>query len=304
MNVLEISKNNIHLSKQRGFILLKEKDKSEQKLALDNIEAIIVSGFGISYSHNLLQECCTRNIPLILCGKNFMPCGCFHAYSGYFKQNQRIIDQINASKPFYKKTWQKIISYKIKNQAAVLTYYDKNDQYLTNLSGKVKSGDPDNLEAQAARIYWQKLFGKKFKRDFEAPGINAFLNFGYAVLRSCLVKQIIAKGLLPSWGIHHKNKTNPYCLADDLIEPFRPFIDLAVVNLAEEEDLNTECKRKLVEVLVSQVKFQNKYCTLENVIKLSVESFINSLQSGKVVNEYAEIRNIKWTSTHVDDCNV
>ncbi len=305
MQILEVNRNNLYLSKKQGFISLTNRDNEVFKIAFDNIDTIIVSAFGITYSHSLLQECCQRNIPIIFCGSNFMPVGYLFGYPSYFKHKSRIENQIKASKPFYKKTWQYLIKAKIRNQAQVLEFIGIENERLLNLANRVKSGDPENLEGLSARIYWKRLFGEDFYRDFKAEGINSFLNFGYAVLRGIIVRNIVSKGLLASYGIHHLNKTNPYCLADDIIEPYRPFIDLTIAkNLTDEVSLSPKIKEKIVSTTRIKVLFKSKTYNLEEIIKLHLEDFIKSLRTGKVVEEYAEVKKIKWTETDVDDCDV
>lgn len=149
--------------------------------------------------------------------------------------------------------WQAIVRAKIREQAKALLLSTGDDSPLPAYAKRVKSGDTENIEGQAARIYWQKLFGQDFRRDPKTPGINTLLNYGYAVMRAAVARAIVSTGLHPSLGLHHHNQYNSFCLADDLLEPLRPAVDLKVYELCkklpEEPALTTENKRTLLETL-------------------------------------------------------
>jgi CRISPR-associated protein Cas1 len=140
-------------------------------------------------------------------------------------QTERHRAQVEASLPVKKRIWQAIISAKIAQQGHVLQHFTGDHDGLTPMARRVRSGDPDNLEAQAAQRYWPRLFGKDFRRDREADGVNALLNYGYAVIRAAIARAVVAAGLIPSLGVFHRNRANPFCLADDLLEAYRPFVD-------------------------------------------------------------------------------
>jgi CRISPR-associated protein Cas1 len=149
-------------------------------------------------------------------------------------QTERHLAQVEASEPTKKRAWQAIIQAKIAQQGAVLAHFTGDHGGLAAMAQRVKSGDPDNLEAQAAQRYWPRLFGKEFRRDRDADGINALLNYGYAVVRAATARAVVASGLIPSLGVFHRNRGNPFCLADDLLEPYRPYIDWRVKLLVTE----------------------------------------------------------------------
>jgi CRISPR-associated protein Cas1 len=143
-------------------------------------------------------------------------------------QTERHRAQVEASLPVKKRVWQSLISAKIAQQGAVLIHFTGGHGGLLPLAKRVRSGDPDNLEAQAAQRYWPLLFGKDFRRDRNEESINALLNYGYAVVRAAVARSVVASGLIPSLGVFHSNRSNPFCLADDLFEPYRPFVDWRV----------------------------------------------------------------------------
>ncbi len=280
MKIVEINRKNSYLSIYHGFLQIKEKGDQINREPLSDIDSIIVSGFGISYSHNLLARLCEMNIPLIICGNNFMPSGYLLSNCGNYEHTGRLNYQIECSLPLKKSLWQKIIKKKIKNQRFVLNEMGDDAKDFERIIDKVRSGDPDNLEAQAAFRYWKRVFGRQFKRDFELPGINSYLNFGYAIVRSCTARFLIACGLVPSIGLHHHNKLNPFCLADDVMEPFRPYVDRKIVEMKVKEvnKLTSQGKKQLAELLNDRFMFEKERLTLDNCIKKTVLSLLSSLK--------------------------
>lgn len=290
MNILEIKTNDIFLSISRGFIVVKCKREEVRKEPLADIDAIIVSGFGIRYSHNLCVRLCEMNIPLILCGKNYIPVGYLISHCSNYEFTGRMNIQLDASEALKKRIWQTIIKKKIRNQRCVLLDNGDYAKDFAKLIEKVRSGDPDNIEAQAAVRYWKRVFGKAFNRDFDEPGINAFLNFGYAIIRSCAIRYCIAFGLLPSIGLHHHNKLNPYCLADDIIEPYRPFVDRKIftMHVGNEDELNPLHKKELADLCNERFIMDGKRLTLEHCMKQTVISLVRSFKEKKNTIQFPE----------------
>jgi len=223
------------------------------------------------------------NIPLILCGKNYIPAGYLISYCSNYEFTGRMNLQLDASEPLKKRLWQTIIKKKIQNQRRVLIDNGDHAKDFIKLNEKVRSGDPDNIEAQAAARYWKRIFGKDFKRDFYEPGINAFLNFGYAIIRSCAIRYCIAFGLLPALGLHHHNKLNPYCLADDIIEPYRPYVDrkILTMHVDNDDELKTLHKKELADLCNERFDMDDKKLTLEHCMKHTVLSLVNSFKEKK-----------------------
>jgi CRISPR-associated protein Cas1 len=175
---------------------------------------------------------------------------------GNFEQAKRIEMQIAASQPTHKRLWAYVVRSKLEQQGAALEATGAPSIPLTALAAKVKSGDPENLEAQGARRYWTLLFGAEFRRDQNAGGINGLLNYGYTVLRATAARAVIAAGLHPSIGLHHSNDSNAMRLVDDLMEPFRPVMDLKVWQLQRngEKEVSPETKRALVRTLYDDMQ--------------------------------------------------
>ncbi len=172
-----------------------------------------------------------------------------------------IQQQIKLTLPIKKRIWQQVVKQKISNQALVLKEFNKNEKSLVRLAKQVKTGDSENLEAQAAQKYWQLLFGNTFRRDTNATGINSLLNYGYAIVRAVIARAIVASGLHPALGVQHHNQYNGLCLADDLMEPFRPWIDWLVYRLNQEEkieDVNQENKQVMLSLLSDTVLYNQQ----------------------------------------------
>jgi CRISP-associated protein Cas1 len=249
--IVEISTDNKHLSIDRGFLIISEDKKEIGKIALDTIEAVIVYAHGITYSNNVLVKLAEQKSPLVICNSSFLPTSMLIPIDCNYSQASIMDAQIEATEPTKKRLWQQITKTKLLQQASVLEYLGKPYKCLQELAKNVKSGDTENREGEGARKYFPLLFGKDFIRDRDAKGINLLLNYGYTILRSSTARAILAAGLHPTLGLHHKNQYNPFRLADDLIEPFRPLVDITVYKLIQDNktELNKETKSALVNIL-------------------------------------------------------
>lgn len=230
--VVDIASDGRHLSAHRGFLIVSEERREVGRVPLDDVAAVIVHAHGVTWSTNLAVALAERAAPLVLCGPNHAPVGVFLPLDGHHGQNARMRAQWEAGRPLAKQLWSRIVVAKLRWQAAVLEAHGKERATLDMLIRKVRSGDPDNIEAQAARRYWPLLMGPEFRRDRDAADINAPLNYGYTILRSLVARSVVAAGLHPSIGIHHANRGNAFALADDLVEPFRPLVDALALRLA------------------------------------------------------------------------
>ena len=253
--VVEILEDGRHLSKERGFLSIQAQGETLARLPIDDIDAVIATAHGLTYSNNLLVALAERCIPLVICGANHLPAAILWTLAGNYRQAGRISDQANASKPLKKRLWMQLVRAKINGQGATLEAAGKRHEGFQLLAQKVRSGDPDNVEAQAARRYWPLLFGKDFRRDRSQAGINAMLNYSYTVLRSGVARAIMAAGLHPSLGLAHRQRGNTFALADDLIEPFRPLADLLVYELVTQgiERVDKHSKPALARILISDM---------------------------------------------------
>lgn len=252
--IVEVADDRRHLSLYRGFMLVHSTGEQRQEIgrvALDDMAALIVNAHGISYTNNLLVALAERGVPFVLCAANHKPVGMLWSLDGHHQQAHRFEAQIACTLPTKKRLWANLIKAKLLQQAAVLEATGVAAAPLQTLAKRIRSGDPENIEAQGARKYWGLLFGPLFRRDQEADGLNALLNYGYTVLRAATARAVIAAGLHPSIGLHHSHDNNAMRLVDDLMEPFRPVIDWTIWQLLHTQPchVNAETKRTLVKSL-------------------------------------------------------
>ena len=230
--IVDIATDGRHLSAYRGFTLISEDREEVGRIPLDDVGAVIVHAHGVTWSTNLVIALAERGALMVLCGTNHAPVAVCMPLDGHHGQNARMRAQWEAGRPLAKQLWREVVVAKIHWQAAVLEARGIDAGAFDMLARRVRSGDPDNVEAQAARRYWPLLMGEDFRRDRASGGQNGLLNYGYTVLRSLIARAVVAAGLHPSIGIHHANRGNPFALADDLIEPFRPLVDALTLQLA------------------------------------------------------------------------
>lgn len=256
--IVEVADDRRHLSLSRGFLVVQDTEERKElgQVPLDDIAAVIANAHGLSYTNNLLVALAQRGAPFVLCAANHNAVGMLLPVDGNYQQAKRYDAQIAATKPTHKRLWAEVVRAKLQQQAAALEAAGSPTPPLTTLVSKVRSGDPDNIEAQGARRYWTLLFGDSFRRDQDGGGINGLLNYGYTVLRACTARAIVAAGLHPTLGLHHSNEGNAMRLVDDLMEPFRPVIDLKVWLLARnnEREVTPEAKRALVRTLYDDME--------------------------------------------------
>lgn len=226
--IIEITGGSKYLKKHRGFIVVHDKDsETETQIPIDSISALICYSDGLTITNEVITALLEAKANIVFCNQKYLPVSIMYPLDGNFKQTERMQAQLCTDIVFKKRLWQKIIQTKINSSSQILKFLDKSDTFHL-LIDEVKSGDKTNIEALAARRYWALLFGPDFTRDREQDGINAMLNYAYTILRSHLSRLVVAYGLHPSLGLHHRNQYNHLCLVDDLIEPFRACCDLLV----------------------------------------------------------------------------
>ncbi len=250
--VVEIATDGRHLSISRGFLVVTEHANEVGKIPLDDIAAIVANAHGLTYTNNVLVELSSRGVPIILCGPNHMPAAIVWPVDAHHIQTGRMNDQISASLPLKKRLWAQLVRAKILAQAGTLEAVGAAHTGFFLLSRKVRSGDPENVEAEAARRYWPLLLGANFRRDKDGGGVNGLLNYGYAVLRAGVARAVMASGLHPSFGLMHSNRSNPMVLIDDLMEPFRPTVDREVWRLVQAgaTEVDRDSKTALARIMV------------------------------------------------------
>ncbi len=280
--IVEIASDNRHLAALRGFMTVSEGKEELGRIPLDDISAVIANAHGLTYSNNLLTSLAQRGAPFVICGANHAPAAFLWAVDGHHMQSARIDAQLRATAPQAKQLWKQIIQSKIKGQASVLESLQKPKAPVEALLNKVKSGDPENIEAQAARRYWPILFGSDFRRNRTLPGKNGLLNYGYTIIRSGVARAILACGLHPGIGIHHRNAYNPMRLVDDMMEPYRPYTDFVVWHLLNEgcEDVTSDAKRLLASMAEMAVPMNDGIYPMRRAIQKTMQS-LASVYEGK-----------------------
>lgn len=231
-----------------------------KRIPIEDIGVVVLDNKQITITQGALGALLDNNVAVISCDEQHMPSGLMLPLAGNTTQSERFRYQIESSLPLKKRLWQQTIQAKILNQSSVL--YHQRGLDCGNMeawANQVKSGDADNLEGRAAAFYWQSLFGsiKGFRRDREGVPPNNLLNYGYAILRAVVARSLVGSGLLPTLGIHHHNRYNAYCLADDIMEPYRPYVDRLVADIVESgadiSALTTEIKGKLLSIPILDV---------------------------------------------------
>ena len=229
-------------------------DRADKTVPIEDIGMLVLEHQQITITHIVLDKLTANNVAVITCNETHHPSGLLMPLESNTLQSERFRAQINATEPLKKQLWQQTVKAKITNQASVLKRWNINHKLLINLADDVKSGDTGNSEAVAAAYYWQNIMpiAWQFFRKREGPPPNNLLNYGYAIVRATMARAIVGAGLLPTLGIFHRNRYNAYCLADDIMEPYRPFVDIIVRSIIDEtshvENLTAELKNKLLQI--------------------------------------------------------
>lgn len=261
---LEISSEPTHVSVRHGQLQLSRDKQVIVTVPSEDLGVVIVDQPQTTYSHAALTTLMAQDVIVVLCGSNHQPCGMLIPFSNHTQVVHRLRIQVDASLPVRKRMWQQLVVAKINGQANNLEPASPAERRLREFAASVRSGDPNNREAHAAKTYWSNWLSnlekpdpaKAFRRDPDGDGLNGLLNYGYAILRAALARAIVAAGLSPALGVHHSNRSNAFCLADDLIEPLRPLVDLTVRNLAfsGETSLTPVAKAALLKLLTVEMK--------------------------------------------------
>ena len=241
------------------------KKESERTIPIEDIGVVVLDNRRITITSGVLEALLENNAAVITCDQRSMPVGLLLPLCGNTTQNERFRDQLDASVPLKKQLWQQTVRQKIQNQAYVLAQVTGKEEKAMNVwADNVRSGDPDNIEARAAAYYWRYLFPDipTFVRGREGEPPNNLLNYGYAILRAVIARALVGSGLLPTLGIHHHNRYNAYCLADDIMEPYRPYVDQLVIEIIRKVDnyalLTKEIKMELLGIPMLDVVIAGK----------------------------------------------
>ena len=241
------------------------KKEFERTIPIEDIGVVVLDNKRITITTGVIESLVENNAAVITCDSKNMPTGLMLPLIGNTLQNERFRAQLDASQPLRKQLWQQTIKQKIANQEHILHLYSTaNTGCMRTWINEVRSGDPDNVEAKAAAYYWKNVFDDypNFVRGREGEPPNNLLNYGYAILRAVIARALVGSGLLPTLGIHHHNRYNAYCLADDIMEPYRPYVDELVIDIIKSEDdiseLTQDIKARLLKVPVLDVEIDGK----------------------------------------------
>jgi len=262
---LEISRAPAHLAVRHEQLILKRDGQIVGSIPCEDIGVVMVDHPQTTYTHSALARLAECDAAVVICGRDHLPAAMLLPLADHSQVVWRLHDQLNVGRPLSKQLWKQIVVAKVRAQAQNIPVGRSAHRKLLALARDVRSGDPQNIEAQAAKIYWanwlwsadgEEISIEAFRRDTDGVGLNSFLNYGYAIVRAAVARAIVAAGLMPSLGIHHRNRSNAFCLADDLMEPLRPLVDDRVREMHRQgyDELNQPAKAALLEVLTQRMK--------------------------------------------------
>lgn len=263
-----------------------ENEEAVFTLPLEDVTALILESPQVTLSSTLLSACQEQGVAVITCNKTHMPNGVLLPFQPHSRQSRIARIQLGWTEPLRKRLWQRIVQCKISNQAACLDMavgaYESSR--LKAFIGRVGSGDPDNIEAQAARDYWVRLFGKDFRRHAN-DSTNAALNYGYAVIRAYVARAQVSYGLIPAFGVHHNNELNAFNLTDDIVEVFRPFVDWLAFCMMRDGDINSDetqlsaaARQKLANIGHMQCLINRQFHTIAHACELLAASLVSAIE--------------------------
>jgi CRISPR-associated protein Cas1 len=271
--------NPAYLKTETEQMVIQMTETGETKtVPIEDIGLLILDHQQITITHALIGKLLYYNAALITCNETHHPTGLMLSLDGNSLQSQKFRAQIESSVPLRKQLWQQTVAAKIQNQAALLKKRKLECNYLLNLTKSICSGDATNCEAKAAGFYWKRIFTQlpDFRRDRYGMPPNNFLNYGYAILRAIVARSLVSSGLLPTLGIHHRNQYNAYCLADDIMEPYRPFVDMLVCDLINPDepafDISPGIKKKLLQIPAMDVVIDKQKSPLMNAVQRTTSS--------------------------------
>jgi CRISPR-associated protein Cas1 len=259
--IVEVA-NPAYLHVRRKQMIVERDGEQIGSVPIEDMGVLIIDHPQVTHSQRLLQELAENQTVVVFSDQKHLPSAVLLPLSGHSLHTRILREQIALSEPTRKRLWQVIVKAKIGAQNNVLARLHQPEEALAVLAENVRSGDPDNCEGQAARIYWRRLFGETFRRDPLLPGINALLNYGYAIIRAAVARSIVGAGLHPALGLHHHNQYDSLCLADDLVEPIRPLVDITVFRYAQSPhhdlEVNSTSKPELLKLLTCSLQVKNQ----------------------------------------------
>ncbi len=274
--IIEISDTPARLRTDLGRLAIEVTGQQPVFIPMRDVAAIVVSNPAVTLSQSVLVELAREGGVFVAMSAQFLPTAMMLPLDSHSTQTARMAKQAQASEPTKKRAWQVIVRAKVRAQWALLQTLGRPETGLDDLLRRVQSGDPENIEAQAASRYWRALFGAAFRRDRDASDQNRLLNYGYAVLRAATARAICGVGLHPSLGVQHHNQYNPFCLADDLMEPYRPLVDRVVVDImlraGPHVEMSQPIRGELISALLDRHSVRGENRTLFDLLTRSASS--------------------------------
>lgn len=286
--------NPAYLSTKLEQLVIRRDDQPKITVPIEDIGAVILDHPAVTISQALLARLLDANVAVVTADEQHLPTGLMLPLAGNFVQTERFAAQLSTSVPLKKQIWRQTVQAKITNQAKLLKKLGRESGRLFNMVKEVRSGDAGNHESQASRIYWRLVFDPlDFVRRRNGPPPNNLLNYGYAIMRAVIARSLVAAGLLPTLGIHHHNRYNAYALADDVMEPYRPFVDENVIELVESgqdlEILTPDIKRILLEIPALEVAMEDENRRLMDAASVTASSLRRCLMREEKKVNYPEI---------------
>lgn len=280
--------NPAYLKTRQEQLLVELEDDGEVKtIPIEDIGLIVLDNQQITITQSVLAKLLCNNTAVVTCDQTHHPVGLLLNLDGHTLQSQKFKAQIEATVPLKKQLWQQTVSAKIWNQAQLLKTQREDPKFLMELSRNVKSGDSENAEATAASHYWKKVFPDflSFKREREGKPPNNLLNYGYAILRAIVARSLVGSGLLPTLGIFHRNQYNAYCLADDIMEPYRPYVDKVVCEIIRMNgqflELGPGFKKQLLGIPAMDVVIGDQKSPLMNAVQRTSASLVKCFEGSQ-----------------------
>ncbi len=282
--IIDLSGGPAQLHARNGLLVIERDGEPDVTVPLTEVAALVVAHPRVTFTQSTVSGLADAGGILVTSDNRFLPAAMMLPLRSNFIQTQRLTVQAGASKPTRKRLWQQIICAKICAQAKAIEDRTGTPCSIRKMARRVRSGDPTNVEAQAARRYWSDLFGNEFRRDPDRDDQNRLLNYGYAVLRATVARALCGSGLHPSIGIRHHNRYNPFCLADDIMEPWRPTVDGVVVDWTErhgaDAPLDAQAKAALIERITGRFDLDGSSRTLFDVLSRTAASLV-AVYAGK-----------------------
>lgn len=277
--------NPARLSCRLQQLVVDPDDGESATVPLEDLGILILDHPRLTTTQAMWSACAEHNVAVVICDAQHLPTATLTPLSGHTLHSRTLAMQVATKAPARKRLWQAIIRAKIREQGKVLESVMASDSGLKHLITRVRSGDPDNIEAQAARIYWAKLFGPEFRRRSGSGGRNGALNYGYAILRAAVARAVVGAGLHPAVGIHHHNQYDALCLADDLMEPLRPLVDLEVFLMwrgGDGDGLDAAHKQRLLAVLGKSCTYRGRQLP----VMVALHEYVASIKQAMAGGEY------------------